>query len=1210
MIEIETIWKLIDSACKLYYIFEENSKYPNDLLQTAYKKAFNKAWKQYMPHSDHSSTTEGEQRKFRRKIFGKIEDDEIDDDLKKFLEYFESACAQDELIHKVSSKFEHDKILSSIDNISQSLGYLIEKINKIEGNINSLNISPFGSLKERLSRSYDDEYITDDYINELIDSIQKETNPIRLTALSGMGKTRLIYEAFKNSKTECYYTCLGDLENIISAIHRIIFNNNNHPLFIIDDCNYDNYSQLLKIHNSVSNKFRLITIYHDPDTRDDNNIQCKWDKHKFKEMLVKHIKDHIEFENIGEKILEISDYNPQLIFYFLKNQRNSDSKITNEHIFFKRLIHLDNEEKASVYYKILMLLSIFKPINIGDENKLNSDEIKCLIKSNSLDNICEDISDKMKRRYITKTIKSYREKELIDRAEDYINIRPLPLVFWLIREWEDEYGLEETIEELTEENTEESKKLLKEIENRFEQMKFVAHGDDWIGKLFKSEEALFGSAKRLFTELGSGFLCSIVSVAPDAALINLKRNISNASANELFNLDFRVKMNLKQSVSYFCMISGKEELAIELMARLAITEGETYNSNNAKAALAELFQLFHSGTTLNLEERFDLMKKLAYDKTYTEIIPQLFRTALKLDNFIRMNSYYNSQEDYSTKDYKPSYEECLEYNQNVWLLLIDLTKTEVICFKTSLNIIHDRIYEAFNIGIYKPILKVFEELFDNSTSWEKIRIRLKEYINYDDTKSILANTIHGELTSWIKKMEINNLLSTFSDYILFCYNAYGQERKSDHKVTSDELIENETKRIARNIANEEWYTIELIDFYCNPQTDINLRLFYKIGLLHHNNEEKTSDIIGKCLSIFKDKSISVNSMSWFINYLDGANQPSIIDKYSDKICDLNYHQLLFALYGLFHNKKDYLELIFNYIDKEESLNYQDINFYLNVLKKDHSKMLVSIYRAVNYNENYCLPSIFYIWMLIDDKNRTQTEETQFLEICQSTLILSIKETIPNPISLDQILEWVLSKNPKFGEEYCEHLISFYKKNKTLDDKRYHEKLLKIIGQKEPNTLWSFAEFILSEPDIELTIMVMRLSSKFSNSSEGILSNLDTDRLFEIAHRNTEYGPKRLINQFPLLEEDGNSLHSLQLKLLNEFPEDEEMLKELDLRLNSMWGGASLVAIYEKRKRIIEKLYSHSNSNIVNWAKCKIESMRRSIKREKNEDAYLAIKNDK
>lgn len=1207
MIEtLATTWSLINSACKLYYILEEYSRYPNTLLQTAYNKAFDKAWTQYMPKSDHSSTVEIEKRQFKRKIFGKIEDNQMDDGLEKFLKYFNLACAQDDLIHKVSSEIENDRILSSIDNISQGLNKLIEKIN----NINNLIISPFGLLKESLSRSYDDEYITDDYIDGLVDSIQKETNPIRLTALSGMGKTRLIYEAFKDIKTNCYYTCLGNLDNVIPAIQRIMSNNNDYPLFIIDDCDYDSHLELIRLYNSLSNKFRLITIYHDPDIRDDNNIQYKWDKHKFKEILTEHVKKHIEFENIGGKILKISDYNPQLIFYFLKNQRNSDPKITNEHLFFKRLIHLDDEENASVYYKILMLLSIFNPVNIGDENKLNSNEIECLIKSNSIDKICEDLSDKTKRRYISNTIKSYRKKELIDRAENYINIRPLPLVFWLIKEWDIKYNLKETIEDLTEENTETSKKLLKAIGNRFEQMRFVVHGDDWIGKLFESEEALFGSAKRLFTELGSGFLCSIVSVAPDAALINLKRNITNASAKELFNLDFRVKMNLKQSVSYFCMISGKEELAIELMARLAITEGETYNTNNAEAALAELFQLYLSGTTLDLQKRFNLMRRLAYDNTYTEIIPQLFKTALQLDRFIRTNSYYNSQDDYSVNDYKPSKKECLEYNQNVWLLLIKLTQKKVIDYKISLNIIHDCIYETFNNGIYKPILTVFEELFDDSISWEKIRIKLKEYILKDDTKSTLPDTIHKELASWIKKMEVNNLLSTFSDYILFCYNAYGQERESDNKVTSDELIEKETRKIARDIANEKWYTIELIDFFCNPQTDIDLRLFYEIGILHQKNEKKTDNIIDECLLIFKNKDINVNSMSWFINYIAGTNQPTIINRHSDKICDLNYHQLLFALYGVFHNENDYLELIFNYINKEKSLNYQDINFYLNSLKRNHSEMLISIYRAVNHSENYCIPSLFYIWMLVDDKNRTQTEETQFLKICQSTLLLSINQTIPNPRWLDQILEWVLSKNPNFGEEYCEHLISFYKKNKTLDDKLYHEKLLKIIGQKEPDALWSFAEFILSEPDIEWIIMVMRLDGEFSNSSEGILFKLDTDRLFEMAHLNPKYAPERLINQFPLFEDDGNNLHPLLLKLLNEFPDEEEMLKVLARRLNSMWGGASLVPIYEKRKHIIEKLFSHPNSNIVNWAKREVESMRESIKRFKKEDAFRKIKNGK
>ena len=103
---------------------------------------------------------------------------------------------------------------------------------------------------------------------EIIDQLRDDDTPtLILTALSGMGKSKLIYEAFKGTEREQnrYYAkynanrerLTGELKQILSQ------NRGNDGIIIVDDCPMDLVTEIISIRDQYNDLFRLILVHHD-----------------------------------------------------------------------------------------------------------------------------------------------------------------------------------------------------------------------------------------------------------------------------------------------------------------------------------------------------------------------------------------------------------------------------------------------------------------------------------------------------------------------------------------------------------------------------------------------------------------------------------------------------------------------------------------------------------------------------------------------------------------------------------------------------------------------------------------------------------------------------------------------------------------------------------------------------------------------------------
>lgn len=123
-------------------------------------------------------------------------------------------------------------------------------------NLKALDKSSYGD-------NHSETFISSEKLIDIIDILRNDDEmTILLTALSGMGKSRLIYEAFKNTGNlpNRYYTKYSENKtDILGEMTTILRKNYNEDgIVIVDDCPVDFIPELISRRNNVAPSFRLI----------------------------------------------------------------------------------------------------------------------------------------------------------------------------------------------------------------------------------------------------------------------------------------------------------------------------------------------------------------------------------------------------------------------------------------------------------------------------------------------------------------------------------------------------------------------------------------------------------------------------------------------------------------------------------------------------------------------------------------------------------------------------------------------------------------------------------------------------------------------------------------------------------------------------------------------------------------------------------------
>ena len=433
-------------------------------------------------------------------------------------------------------------------------------------------------------------FFSNDIIDDNLTKIAENKSNIRISGLSGMGKTRLVFEAINQSdehkNTYLYCDCFDtdNFQDIINVLEKV-FRTKEPAYIVIDNCDEVKASRVMKIKRRYQSNAPLITIYNQYDEEELEN--CSY-------ILLNRDLDDIIEKIIEEKSVGLTDEIKQLVLEFsggfplmailLMENVNKDNlsleKVASKK-FLNKIITGDEVER-----EILKSCSLFRYVGIESDAK---SQIDFVLTNKDITPISG--TDEEKLYQFSKVLEKYSKREIFEKNGRLIGIRPRPLAFSLAAEWFelcDSERLSRVFDSLQHPDNPNGKIL---IESLAKQIIYIGNNPK-VATLIKKITDVngpFDNAKVVNTELGSRLFRSFVEVNPIAIADNLYRLFGSKSIEELVKVE-KGRRNLVWTLEKLCFNRETFEKGTKLMMSFAVAENETWG-NNSTAEFLRLFKI-------------------------------------------------------------------------------------------------------------------------------------------------------------------------------------------------------------------------------------------------------------------------------------------------------------------------------------------------------------------------------------------------------------------------------------------------------------------------------------------------------------------------------------------------------------------------------------------------------------------------------------------
>jgi hypothetical protein len=1072
------------------------------------------------------------------------------------------------------------------------------------------------------SQKYHENEIINKVTSQIKNGIKKPNESIRLIGLSGLGKTRILLEAFRANESEesinlnsrvlylnCNYDSSADYQSIFTKLTK----EKEDRIVILDNCSRTLHRQLLHFIQNENNIISLITIDSNPEELEQDKINGvnyilikKEDLSSIVEQILTEDFEVLGKDNI-EKIKEFSQGIPLmavLIGESIKNGEKFIGKLDDKELLDKLLGEKGQNERSRT---ILKSCSIFNYFGIEDELK---SQLEFIATDKNITSLTGE--DQIIINEFHDTCSHFLKREIFERKGRLIGLRPFPLAMSLAQEWLEPCTPDRLLNVITNIAKLEDPDRKNLSEAIAEQMKYLGYNDKAVLIIDKivGPQSPFDNAEVLNSELGSRLFRSFVEVNPVAVSQNLVRLFSNKTKDELLKIDTG-RRNLVWVLEKLCFDRRTFKESAKVLFSFAIAENETW-SNNATGQLLHLFKIYLAGTEANLQERWEIIQwgLNKGNQEYYELAIRAMKSGLDFGHFSRMGGS-ESQGSKKLIDYQPSWAEISEYWTNILTKLTSIIKSDNSNSKSASDSIANSIRSICNARLGHIIIPFIKEIaIIKENHWDEGLEGLKFARKYEKahlTEESLANM--EALTKSLTKTDFKTRYSTISN----SYHLDNDESYSSEKVKVA-IIELADEFINEEISWESHFPI----FYTNQQI-YSYHFGKRIYELISDNPKKLNEFIDLSIKIVLDLKKEDRNVTVFGGFISEASD-EIKEAFYKSLSnneELNY--LLFYFLSIDNKGKEFFYLLFELIDSDKcELDNFNVFSYSNSLGHCNQKELEKFSKKLfNYgDEGYAL--VFDLYFNLGYNN----------DELKASLLPIFKECIfrlgANKIEKRQLdnYKWsqticsILSSNQelefaKFINNSIIESISWENSYHLDNDvQRVYEVLMKIHFQ----TIWSdLSKALLSTDDDYIKFYGLKhiLGSHIGGvgRSIGILFDGDIESIFEWCKSNQPLAPSRLAELVPIYGNNNNEFstwHPTAKRLIDEFGDIEDVLRHLSSNMGTYSWTGSVVPLLEAKKELFKSIENHQIPLVSDWASKYLSYADEQIRQEKNRDEEMYL----
>ena len=1039
------------------------------------------------------------------------------------------------------------------------------------------------------------------------------TEPYRLIqfmGLSGIGKSRMIFEIFHGiDNSNNYYCSNASDDRLLNELSTFLRERmNEEGVIVLDDCNGDAFSKISKLRLEINTKYKIIGIYNDTEdiVRERGVNQLYLNRRDLLDSVNQYIQDQIgllgnQAENIVRQIQDISDGFPVVAIKAIQSYReNGVTNLMNEDELWKKMCgyqSLTVDERVA-----LQSLSLFEPLGYEQEFARDYQMVKYNENITPFDYNHLKIDD-----IFEKLVKSYKNKELIEINSCWLLVRPLPLAVWLVGQWFRNCGQNRFVQVLNDldaiqeqaQANRMKRALCKRIQNMQdnEKAKYLFERLMAVGTPFHYEEVVC-------SDFGSQLFLAISTVNPVAVTNCLYDVVMPQSIDWTKNIKGDVRRNYIWCLERLSMPETTFRKAALLLAKFSLAENESW-ANNATGQLLQLFHVALSGTETTLRQRLDVIEELrTLGDEYIPIVLKVIDSAFSYSHFSR-NAGYEHIDGKVYTDFEPMGVDICEYWEGCIKILGELLQYRPDSVNQIADIIVSHVYDlSLRSGCYDYLEKLINMVVNaRGNEWPEMHKQLLKLKRYNQDR--LSTERKAKIDGWLKLFGAKDFLLTL-DEVHATFYADNRELSFEDKMAH--AVEYFTP-IAKRFRDEKLYSdSELVLRLLDSQTNEIAFIRAISNVLTLQQVKELFDVIIKNIA-----GKAQDYQSSFLNILYFSLPESEAKrKFLQSIYDLKkYQQYIVLKTNSETSDLKVLKEVVDIINNKHISPKTSLRQYLYRVNIDSSERMFEVCSYIRKNVgnsedillDYIVANEFSSFILEGEMKTLTMELLLNYDYAKSTVdAYNVNSLVTNILESGKEVDFAISYNKKLLREI-----------KDYDSFRVNEHLYYTLLPKYQDSILGDILKEISNRESDFWYFGGKDLGSGDGFGVGSLFQCNIATIKKVCLQESQgclpYRLAYLAPVFDYSDKDEPSFSQFFYWLLehfDSFKEQEEILSEFSSNMGSYSWVGSIIPLLEKKINCFKKLEHHTNTIVKKWVIENILSLSEQLRKEQNSESYRKL----
>lgn len=1071
-------------------------------------------------------------------------------------------------------------------------------------------IQTWGKWNEKFG---DNKYHTTDkldgWMNEIRRTIaQERKNAIRITGLSGLGKTRLALEAFRppDDKTNIeqagisdsvvYYQADSEEDSIIKFVTE--YRTRTNTTFVIDECSSKLHAKLADDVSSADSNINLITICNEPDHSQSTDTKRVLLAPEDFKSVVKDILNDTYSKNLPDQdISRIADFAggfPAIAVKLAEARLKGGTRLElDDEVLVGKILWGQGDEDPKKM-TILQACSIFNQFRLERNDGAIDKQAKFIC-----DIVAIDDDVKGKYDYFCRIIKEFAKREIIQKHGRYFRIEPVPLALKLAKSWY-ESAMSGKIRKVIE--GVESNGLLESFCEQSKRFDCIPEAADLIEELC-GPNCPFGNAEVVLSVAGSRIFRSFAEVNPKPVTDCLLRVLTLPEVKTI-DIANSVRRNLVWTLERLCWHEETFTKAANMLRILALSENERW-SNNSTGLFLQLFHIRLPGTKANLTQRQEIIDSMISGGAIEEkkLAVQAIKHAFQVGHFSRGGGVEAQGTKAPERDYYPTGKEVEEYwNRNLELLTNLIISGGVVADegKTAFASISGSLIRH---GYISDIEKSVEIILQTGIFWHAMLVKIENLLIRED------NRFDDEVIERLKALSSSLEPQTWPDKIRHYVSIPDWLHRKDKDGHYINLSNEKAEQLADALSesDELWDLLPLI--YEGEQRQgftFGERLASKFKDVSRFTKQSVV-VLDKC------QRPDISALNGFLSGLDDKVVfMQVLSELAKSEKLVRYVPALFQRGGA---TKEHLDFILKLL-KEHKLTMSDLGVLrcgspLEALRPKEAMTFCGDLASLGATGAGQALEILYMYCFGTPMRFEQCRD-QFTDIMSKNDLLSNDTDTLDIHTWSELVKKYIPKSPaSFSEHICKELLVFC--SSDISDKLSSLTNLKDVARELLKHMYEivwpyFGDAMLEKNNWELAFGVTHLlevgCGDTKKTEESPLVQMPYDYLKSWCQQNVPEGPAAIMMLLPVVWEesaDYYGIDELSRKVLIDFGIHKKVRDAASRRIFSFTSWGSREPYYLRRINVLNELRKAAQSrSLETWIDIITTGLKRDAQESKTE----------